>query len=196
MLVDKAGAYVLVNHVMPFVMGPTPDHSALAIARLGGHREGQETAWECARREVFEESRMRIAHCTPLMTFECPHKALDTDIVLEPVRDDHAYGDGARPLIVGRPDVIQRVTAMFVATSDDAPVPNMETHALILLTRQDVLRICSEALTLEAFQAAGGTVLLARPVDPHWLLKPLGQLLMLARIIESYPAVIPRSLFP
>ena len=110
--------------------------------------------------------------------------------------EDRAYDEGARPRIVGRPDVIQRVTVMFLATSDDAPVPSMETHALILLRRQDVLRPYSEAVTLEAYQAPEGTVLLGQPMDPHPPLKPLGQLLMLARILESYPTVIPRSSFP
>ncbi|BFT73587.1 hypothetical protein [Paenibacillus sp. P36] len=47
------------------MMGPTVDQLELAIVRLGGHREGAETAWECAQREVLDESQMRITPLTP-----------------------------------------------------------------------------------------------------------------------------------
>lgn len=64
--VRTAGAYVLLkNMTIPFVIGPTKDHQALAVIRLGGHRENNESAWQCAEREVYEESQLRISHLVP-----------------------------------------------------------------------------------------------------------------------------------
>ncbi len=51
-----AGAYVLLDGRFPFIVGPTPDGDRLAVVRLGGHREAGESPWQCAAREVMEES--------------------------------------------------------------------------------------------------------------------------------------------
>ena len=53
--VQKAGAFVLTNKRMAFMMGPTVDQSELAIVRLGGHKEGAETAWECSETLTLDE---------------------------------------------------------------------------------------------------------------------------------------------
>lgn len=193
---EKAGSYVIVNGRMAFQMGPTPDKSDLAIVRLGGHREGNETAWECAQREVFEESQMRITPLVPSMTFQCPKTTLDTEIILEPIENYRAPEEQPCPLIIGRHDTIHSVTDMFLATSDDDPIPSMETQALMLLTRNDVLRLCTETITLEEYQSSGGKVLFGQQVNSKLPLTPFGQLVMLSMILERYPNVIPPSMFP
>ena len=193
---EKAGSYVIVNGRMAFQMGLTPDKSDLAIVRLGGHREGNETSWECAQREVFEESHMKITPLVPSMTFQCPKTTLDTEIILEPIENYRAPEEQPCPLIIGRHDTIHSVTAMFLATSDDDPIPSMETQALMLLTRNDVLRLCTETITLEEYQSSGGKVLFGQQVNSKLPLKPFGQLVMLSMILERYPNVIPPSMFP
>jgi ADP-ribose pyrophosphatase YjhB (NUDIX family) len=195
-LVEKAGSYVIVRGRMAFQMGPTPDKAALAIVRLGGHREGNETAWECAQREVFEESHLRITPLVPSITFQCPKTTLDTEIMLEPLENYRPPEEQPCPLIVGRHDTIHSVTAMFLATSDDDPTPSMETKALMLLTRNDVLRLCSETITLEEYQSSGGQVLFRQQVNSELPLKPFGQLVMLSMILARYPNVIPLSMYP
>ena len=147
-------------------------------------------------REVFEESYMRITPLVPSMTFQCPKTTLDTEIILEPIQNYRAPEEQPCPLIIGRHDTIQSVTAMFLATSDDDPIPSMETKALMLLTRNDVLRLCSETITLEEYQSSGGQVLFGQQVNPKLPLKPFGQLVMLSMILERYPNVIPPSMFP
>jgi hypothetical protein len=194
-VVQKAGAFVLTNKRMAFMMGPTVDQSALAIVRLGGHREGAETAWECAQREVFEESRMRITPLTPSMTFYCPNTNFDIGIELEPITKFHNTRFEPRPLIVGHQNSVQSITPIFLATSDDEPVPSMETKALMFLTRKEVIRLCSESITLGEFQTLGGKVMLGQHIDRNLPLKPFGHLLMLSIILEQYPNVISTSIF-
>lgn len=48
-----SGAYVLYNGLFIFQVGPTKEGDKLGVVRLGGHREGNETALETAKREVF-----------------------------------------------------------------------------------------------------------------------------------------------
>ncbi|QHW34724.1 hypothetical protein GZH47_30630 [Paenibacillus rhizovicinus] len=194
-VVQKAGAFVLSDRRMAFMMGPTEDQSALAIVRLGGHREGAETAWECAQREVLEESRMRITPIIPTMSFYCPNTTFDIEIRLEPIAEFHNVPIKPRPLIVGHQSPVQAVTPIFLASSDDEPVPSMETKALMLLTREDVIRLCPEIITLDEFKSSGGNVLFKQPLDGQLPLKPFGHLMMLSIILERYPDVIPTSIF-
>jgi hypothetical protein len=193
--VEKAGAFVLTNNTMAFMMGPTPDHSELAIVRLGGHREGTETAWECAQREVFEESQMRITPLTPSISFYCPNTRFDIGIELEPIAEYDYSMFEQRPLIMGHQNSVQTVTPIFLASSEDEPVPSMETKALMLLTRKDVIRLCSNRITLDEFQSSGGTVLYGQHIDRNLPLKPFGHLIMLSIILKRYPNVIPTSMF-
>ncbi|MBM7566104.1 hypothetical protein [Paenibacillus sacheonensis] len=194
-IVQKAGAFVLSNRRMAFIMGPTEDQSALAIVRLGGHREGAETAWECSQREVLEESRMRITPIIPTMSFYCPNTIFDIEIRLEPIAEFQNVPIEPRPLIVGHQRSLQAVTPIFLASSDDEPVPSMETKALMLLTRKEVIRLCSEIITLDEFVSSGGKVLFNHHLDGNLPFKPFGHLMMLSIILERYPDVIPNSIF-
>ncbi len=194
-LIEKAGAFVLTNKTIAFMMGPTPDQSTLAIVRLGGHREGTETAWACAQREVFEESQMRITPLRPSMSFYCPNTSFDSEIELEPIAEYNYSMFEQRPLIIGHQNSKQSITPIFLASSEDEPVPSMETKALLLLTRKDVIRLCSERLTLDEFQSSGGIVLYGQQVDKNLPLKPFGHLIMLSIILKRYPNVIPTSIF-
>lgn len=174
---------------MPFQMGPTPDESALAIVWLGGHREANETAWECVQREVFEESQMRVTPLVPSMTFQCPKTTLDTEIILEPVEGFQSPEKEGQPhpLIIGREATVQNVTPMFLSISHDDPIPSMEAKALILLTRNDVLRLCSERITLEEFQSSGGRVRFRQQMNRKLPFKTIAQLVMLSssRMVRS-----------
>ncbi|WP_340003673.1 hypothetical protein MHH52_16685 [Paenibacillus sp. FSL K6-0276] len=194
-VVQKAGAFVLTNKRMAFMMGPTVDQSELAIVRLGGHREGAETAWECAQREVLEESQMRITPLTPSMTFYCPNTRFDIDIELEPIDKFQNASIEPRPLIVGHQNSVQSITPIFLASSDDEPVPSMETKALMLLTRKEVILLCSGTITLDEFQTLGGKVIFGQHIDGNLPFKPFGHLRMLSIILEHYPNVISTSMF-
>ncbi|HLZ62576.1 MAG TPA: hypothetical protein VKR06_36995 [Ktedonosporobacter sp.] len=49
-----AGVYVNVAGFFVFQVGLTSAGDKLGVVRLGGHREGDESAWECATREALE----------------------------------------------------------------------------------------------------------------------------------------------
>jgi hypothetical protein len=61
--VVTAGAFVLGQRRIPFVVGPTPDHIGVAVIRLGGHREEGETPWECV---CLHSSRCHIGSRSPV----------------------------------------------------------------------------------------------------------------------------------
>lgn len=46
--VNTAGAYILVNDLFVFMVGPNQEND-LCVVRLGGHREHDETALECLK---------------------------------------------------------------------------------------------------------------------------------------------------
>ena len=58
--INTAGAYVLINGLYLFTIGIKLHNGQIPVIRLGGHREENETGWQCAEREVFEEANLQI----------------------------------------------------------------------------------------------------------------------------------------
>lgn len=56
--VRTSGAYVLHKNLFVFQVVPTKRRDRLGVVRLGGHREGDETSLETAKREVYEEGHL------------------------------------------------------------------------------------------------------------------------------------------
>lgn len=67
--IRTSGAYVLFKGLFVFQVGPTKGGDKLGVVRLGGHREGKETALDTAKREVFEEAQIKITAFNPDKTF-------------------------------------------------------------------------------------------------------------------------------
>jgi 8-oxo-dGTP pyrophosphatase MutT (NUDIX family) len=67
--VATAGAYVLADGLVVFMVGPNRAGDRLGVVRLGGHREAGETSWTCAGREVLEEASVRIRPIPPPATY-------------------------------------------------------------------------------------------------------------------------------
>ena len=77
--INTAGAYVCIDGLYLFAIGIKPHNSHIPIVRLGGHREGQETGWQCAVREVYEEANLHIQPLVPQTTYvsDWDHKEID-----------------------------------------------------------------------------------------------------------------------
>jgi hypothetical protein len=58
--INTAGAYVCIRDFYLFAIGIHPNNGNIPIVRLGGHQEENETGWQCAVREVYEEANLHI----------------------------------------------------------------------------------------------------------------------------------------
>lgn len=79
---------------------------------------------------------------------------------------------------------------MYRAKASGQPQPSSEVHGLLLLTRDEVLRLCRETVTLDQFLAAGGVALLRTPYPGSMVLEPIKQLRLLATLLTE-PALAP-----
>ena len=177
--VVTAGAYVSVGGLVPFVVGPTPSRKGLAVIRLGGHREGSETGWECAAREAYEEAGLAITPVRPSSTFRVHWRQG------EPLLSPTEWNQGDLPpvLVVPRgtpsPDSI---SLMYLAEAEGTPVASGEVRGLLLLKQSEVRQLCRERTTLKQFLNAGGWASLREEFDPELVLEPGLQLRLLAQM--------------
>jgi hypothetical protein len=189
--VATAGAYVVVDGLLPFVVGPTPVGGRLAVIRLGGHREPHETPWECAAREVREEASLTVCPVAPPTTYW-----------LEPARDQSSLdaagwpypvaGDTAPILVAWRTEGGERkYSLMYLAVAAGTPVPATETQGLLLLRRSDVLALVREPATLGEFLRSGGQAVLRAELPLDLPLEPFLQLRVLAALLDRHPDLLP-----
>jgi hypothetical protein len=181
--VRTSGAYILYNGFFPFQVGPTRIGDKLGVVRLGGHREGNETASDTAFREVYEESRMKIRIFDSPITFF--KKDWDGAARIITTRETVA------PILIKGTDP-EGSTAMYLAYSESEPVPSAETNGLLLLTPGDVKRICEQRMTLKEFINHGGSVLLKKEMNQELALKPFPQLLFLQELLEKEKSLMNR----
>lgn len=174
--VRTSGAYILYNGFFPFQVGPTRIGDKLGVVRLGGHREGNETASDTVFREVYEESRMKInIFHSPITFFK-----KDWDGVARRVTTKEAVA----PILIKGTDP-EGSTAMYLAYSESEPVPSEETKGLLMLTPNDIKRICEQQITLKEFIKHGGSTLLKKEMNQELTLKPFPQLLFLNELFEK-----------
>jgi hypothetical protein len=189
--VATAGAYVVVDGRLPFVVGAIPAAGRLPVIRLGGHREPGEDAWACAAREVLEEASLTARPLPPPATYWAapPHDPAALTVAPWPV----APGEPVAPLLVAwREDVgRRRYSLMYLAVADGPPRPAAETAGLLLLTPEDVLALVRTPVTLGAFLAAGGRAVLGADLPTDLVLEPFLQLRVLAALLARHPDLVP-----
>ncbi|WP_079508636.1 DNA mismatch repair protein MutT [Mesobacillus jeotgali] len=174
--VRTSGAYILYNGLFPFQVGPTRKGDKLGVVRLGGHREGNETALETAIREVFEESSMKIRTINSPITFF--KKGWDDET--KKVKTEETIA----PILIKGTDPAGS-TAMYLGYSDSEPRPSSETNGLLLLTSDDIQRICKGGFTLRNYLAQGGSAVLKTDINTDLPLQPFPQLLFLHELLEK-----------
>ncbi|WP_026907271.1 NUDIX hydrolase [Paucisalibacillus globulus] len=171
-----SGAYVLYQGRFVFQVGPNKAGNVLGIVRLGGHREKSETAIETAKREVLEEAGVHINILDALKTYHI----LEWDD--EPI--DVLMKDPIRPILIkGREGTAE--TVMYLSYTDTAPRPAAETKGLLLLSPQDIHKLCCNKLTLNDFERNNGLSIIKSEMNKNLVLQPFPQLLFLSRLLRE-----------
>jgi ADP-ribose pyrophosphatase YjhB (NUDIX family) len=154
------------------------------VIRLGGHRVEHENGWQCAVREVYEETNLRIYPLTPSTTYLLPDGDC-TDAELEKIQWQHETEQEHIPMLVVayRREGKILLSLMYLAQTDGFPTPSSEVKGLLLLEREDIHRLCQEPTTLEQYLRGGGKALLDHEFDKSLVLEPFTQLRLLSRIL-------------
>ena len=175
--VKTSGAYVLYRGLFIFQVGPTEVADNLGVVRLGGHKEFEETALETARREVFEESSMKITPINSPITYHMNEWGNKPSII--------QLGEEIAPILVKGNE--QALSIMYLSYSENEPNPSSETNGLLLLTPEDVLFICNNKITLNDFIKRNGKAILKGNINKDLFLIPFPQLLFLSKMLEEHP---------
>lgn len=171
-----SGAYVLYNGLFIFQVGPTKEGDKLGVVRLGGHREGNETALETAKREVFEEAQVEITPINPNITFylsEWNEKPTKVNIN-EPIV----------PILV-KGNEESSYTIMYLSNTLTLPTPSSESKGLLLLSPENVLLICQNKISLSDYHNLDGVSILKTELDMNLILQPFPQLIFLSRLLNE-----------
>ena len=181
--ISTAGAYVCINGLYPFAIGTQPHNGCIPLIRLGGHREGHETGWQCAVREVYEEAHLCIQSLPPSITYLSDGDHIEAN--LKEIQWVHE-ADQAIPLLVVAYHRQSRIllSLMYLAHADKPPRPSAEIKGLLLLDRENIQRLCREPLTLEHYLSSGGKAILNYEFDMSLILEPFIQLRLFSRILS------------
>jgi ADP-ribose pyrophosphatase YjhB (NUDIX family) len=182
--INTAGAYVCIHGLYPFAIGTQPYNGRIPVIRLGGHRVGHENGWQCAVREVYEETNLRIYPLTPSTTYLLPDGDC-ADAELEKIQWQHGTEQEHIPMLVVayRREGEISLSLMYLAQADGVPTPSSEIQGLLLLEREDIHRLCQEPITLVQYLRGGGKALVNHEFDKSLILEPFTQLRLLSKIL-------------
>jgi ADP-ribose pyrophosphatase YjhB (NUDIX family) len=182
--VNTAGAYVSVNGLYPFVIGGRAHNGKIPIIRLGGHLEAEETGWQCAAREVYEEANLKVTPLMPETTYWIDGDHLEMELL--EVRWQHRVHHEVTPILAVsycREDQTV-LSLMYLAQADKLPTPSAEVTGMLLLDQTAVHRLCEESLTLGQYLSSGGRTILREAFDESLILEPFIKLRLLSRILK------------
>jgi 8-oxo-dGTP pyrophosphatase MutT (NUDIX family) len=182
--INTAGAYVCIQGLYPFAIGTKLHNGHIPVFRLGGHREEHENGWQCAVREVYEETNLQISPLTPSTTYLLPDGDC-TDTELEKIQWQHETKLEPIPMLVVayHREGETLLSLMYLAQTDEFPTLSSEIRGLLLLEKGDIHRLCQEPMTLEQYLLGGGKALLNHEFDKNLFLEPFIQLRLLSRIL-------------
>ncbi|MGG0938851.1 NUDIX hydrolase [Brevibacillus centrosporus] len=185
-VIVTAGVYVRVQGRFPFQIGPNRAGTALGIVRLGGHREGRETGWQCAAREAHEEASLQVSPVPPPRTYWYETAVADTPALFEGAWLE----EGVAPILIGRHLNRHNLTPIYLAVSQDKPVPAHETKGLLLLSPEEISTILSKEITLGQYLDAGGKALLRVDLPLNGRLQPFPHLRLLHWVLTQHPEIL------
>jgi 8-oxo-dGTP pyrophosphatase MutT (NUDIX family) len=182
--INTAGAYVCIEGFYVFAVGILPYKGRIPIVRLGGHREGNETGWQCAVREVYEEANIQIHPISPQTTHLAEWDTRDSE--LQEIEWHPTSVQEPKPLLVvrycGESDT--HLSLMYLARAEGLPTPSSEVQGLVFLNRNDIHRLCTESITLEQYLDRGGKAMLNGGFDVRMDLEPFAQLRLLDKMLN------------
>jgi hypothetical protein len=185
--INTAGAYVCIHGFYLLAIGIHPHNGNIPIVRLGGHREEHETGWQCAVREVYEEANLHIRQLAPQRTYLSGGEHLSTELQ-EMEWQNKIEHDPAPCLVVShRREGSIILSLMYHAQAEGIPIPSSEVKGLLLLTKEEIHRLCQEPQTLEQFLQRGGMAIMNAEFDKSLVLEPFLQLRLLSRILQIDP---------
>lgn len=163
-----------------------PYKGCIPVVRLGGHREGDETGWQCAFREVFEETHLEITPLASPITYLLPNG----DIPEGDLEQIHWQGELAKDpnpflVVVYQRENMELLSLMYLAQATDQPSPSSEVKGLLLLKEEEIHRLCHESITLGEYIGCGGTAFMDYEFDQNLYLEPFLQLRLLSRILMA-----------
>lgn len=182
--INTAGAYVSFNGLYVFAIGIQPHNNRIPIIRLGGHREENETGWQCAEREVFEEARLKIKPLLPKATYLYDWESLEND----PRKIEWRYENEQEHIpclaLTYRREGTTTLSLMYFAHADETPTPSSEVKGLLLLQETEIHRLCKVPTTLQQYLDCGGKAILKDNFDISLFLEPFAQLRLLSKILS------------
>jgi 8-oxo-dGTP pyrophosphatase MutT (NUDIX family) len=181
--VNTAGAYVCIDGSYLFTLGTQLHNGHIPIVRLGGHREEHETGWQCALREVYEEAQLHISPQQPQTTFLSDWDHIEAE--LQEIEWQQQIEQEPMPLLVVtyyREDKMH-LSLMYLAQAEGFPKPSSEVKGLLLLTPEEIHRLCQQPVILEQYLSRGGKAILNDEFDPRLVLEPFAQFRLLSRIL-------------
>ena len=123
--------------------------------RIGGHREANESPWECAAREALEEAGVVVRQVPATISVQtngqrgsdCTITTLSRPAIVDGCPDE-------RPLVLGCAHVPGDYTStLFLAETDGESHPNNEVFGLVKLTREEVIQVAHNPGTFSAIQS-------------------------------------------
>jgi len=136
--VTTAGAYVCLNGFYLFAIGIRPHNGHIPVIRLGGHREEDETGWQCAVREVYEEASLQIKPLITKTTYLSDGDHIETE--LQEIRWQPSTEKECDPLLIVayRREGRTLLSLMYLAQADGLPTPSSEIKGLLLLEKENI----------------------------------------------------------
>jgi ADP-ribose pyrophosphatase YjhB (NUDIX family) len=185
--INTAGAYICLDGYYLFAIGIQPHSGHIPVVRLGGHRQEDETGWQCAAREVYEEANLHIQPLLPQTTYVCDweHSDRELECFQWPAKAEQ------EPIpflvVIYCDETKSHLSLMYLAEAEGVPTPSSEVKGLLLLTPGEIHYLCQETVTLEQYLHRGGRAILNANFDLSLVLEPFAQLRLLSRILMKVP---------